>query len=596
MIPPHFIDELLSRLDVVDVIGARIDLKRTGQRFSALCPFHDERSPSFSVSQDKQFYHCFGCKSSGNAIKFIMEFDGLDFPTAVKSLSESVGLKVPTEENSDTSQQQKKNRLYKVLEEANLFYKTSLRDHPEKQKAVSYLKGRSVTGSIARDLGLGYAPAGWNSLVAHLEKKEISLDEGLEAGLIARKDNGSGFYDRFRDRVTFPIVDLRGRVIGFGGRVLDDEAKPKYLNSPESLVFQKSREIYGLYEARNNSRRLDIIMVVEGYMDVLALSQNKIDFSVATLGTAINSQQIKSIFRTAPSIVFCFDGDLAGRNAASKALLASLPVMEDGLSAKFMFLPDGEDPDSLIRKEGKEKMLSRIQDSKTLAEFFFDEIETKISTRTPEGMAAAAKKAAPLFNLLPNGVLKEILINTLAEKTGIDPVKLQNRLGIESASSGSLHQSNVSASNKSYQSYPISKDKVRPLLEQAIEILIANPELGANIGQGVLDELSRDPGTEPLFDLLAWTRDAENVDQERVLGYCREKLNYQVSQHLVNREVVLSIGELSKELGDLLKKLLITTKGFRRSELLSNLTKKSLQDLTEDEKKILSNSYKKPIQ
>ena len=461
---------------------------------------------------------------------------------------------------------------------------------------MSYLKGRSVTGSIARDLGLGYAPAGWNGLVAHLEEKEFSLDEALEAGLIARKDNGSGFYDRFRDRVTFPIVDLRGRVIGFGGRVLDDEAKPKYLNSPESLVFQKSREIYGLYEARNNSPRLDIIMVVEGYMDVLALSQNKIDFSVATLGTAINSQQIKSIFRAAPSIVFCFDGDLAGRNAASKALLASLPVMEDGLSAKFMFLPDGEDPDSLIRKEGKEKMLSRIQDSKTLTEFFFEEIETKIPSRTPEGMAAAAKKAAPLFNLLPNGVLKEILINRLAEKTGVDSVKLQNRLGLESTSSESLHQSYVSASNKSYQSHSISKDKVRPLIDQAVEILIANPELGANIGQGVLEELSRDPETVLLSDLLAWTRDAENVDQERVLRYYREKLNYQVPQHLVNREVVLSIGELSKELGDLLKKLLITTKGFRRSELLSNLTKKSLKDLTEDEKEILSNSYKKPIQ
>ncbi len=596
MIPRNFIDELLSRIDLVDVIGTRIDLKRSGQRYSALCPFHDERSPSFSVNQDKQFYHCFGCKSSGNAIKFIMEFDGLDFPAAVKSLSESVGLKVPTEENADTSQQQKKNRLYKVLEEANLFYKSSLKDHPKKQKAVSYLKGRSVTGAVARDFGIGYAPVGWNSLVTHLKKKEISLDEGIEAGLIARKDNGSGFYDRFRDRVTFPIVDLRGRVIGFGGRVLDDEAKPKYLNSPESLVFQKSREIYGLYEARKHSRRLEIIMVVEGYMDVVALSQNEIDFSVATLGTAVNSQQIKTIFRTAPSIVFCFDGDLAGRNAASKALLASLPVMEDGLSAKFMFLPEGEDPDSLIRKEGKEKMLSRIQDSKTLAEFFFDEIEMKGSTRTPEGMAAAAKRAAPLFNLLPNGVLKEILINTLAEKTGVDSGKLQNRLGIKSASVNYGGQSYASASKKSSQSYLLSKDRVRPLMEQAIEVLMANPELGANIERGVLDELSRDPETELVYNLLVWTRDAENVDQDRVLRYCREKLNYQVPQSSIPREAVLSIGELSKELEDILKKILITIEGVRRSELLSNLAKKSLQDLTDDEKKILSNPYKKPIQ
>ena len=594
MIPPQFIDELLSRVDLVDVIGARIELKRTGQRFSALCPFHDERSPSFSVNQDKQFYHCFGCKSSGNAIKFIMEFDRLDFPAAVKSLSESVGLKVPTEENADTNQQQKKNRLYEILEEANLFYKTNLREHPKKQKAVAYLKRRRVTGEVARDFGLGYAPPGWDGLVAHLEQKEINLDEGTEAGVIGRKDNGHGFYDRFRDRVTFPILDIRGRVIGFGGRTLDDDGKPKYLNSPESLVFQKSNEIYGLYEARKRSHRLDLIMVVEGYMDVVALSQNKIGFSVATLGTSINSQQIKAIFRTAPSIVFCFDGDLAGRNAASKALVASLPVMEDGLSAKFMFLPEGEDPDSLVRKEGKEKMLNRIKESKTLTEFFFDEIEAKEFSKTPEGLAAAAKKAAPLINLLPKGVLREILINTLAEKTGIDSDMLQSRLGIEPTAPESLDQSQAPVVNKIDQSYPLSKGKVLPLTQQAIEILIGFPELGANIEQSILNSLSADPETKPLFDLLVWTRDSEDVDKESALIYCREKLN-QSPEDSVPRELVLSLGELSRELEDVLKKITITKEGFRRSELLSNLSKKSLQELSEEEKRILSNSYKKPI-
>ena len=595
MIPPQFIDELLSRTDLVDVVGKRIELKKIGQRFTALCPFHDERSPSFSVNQDKQFYHCFGCKSSGNAINFLMEFEGLDFPAAVKSLSESVGLKVPAEGNADATQQKKKNRLYEILEEANLFYKTSLRQHPKKHKAVTYLKGRRVTGAIARDFGLGYAPAGWNSLVSHLEEKGIDLDEGIEAGLIARKDNGNGFYDRFRDRVTFPILDIRGRVVGFGGRVLDDEAKPKYLNSPESIVFQKSREIYGLYEARRRSHRSDLIMVVEGYMDVVALSQNKIDFSVAALGTAINSEQIKAIFRTAPSIVFCFDGDLAGRSAASKALLATLPVIEDGLTAKFMFLPEGEDPDSLVRKEGKEKMLNRIHDSKTLTEFFFDEIETKESSETPEGMAAAAKKAVPLLNLLPKGILKEILINNLAEKTGIDSNKFRNSLGIEPTPSISAAQSHTSVLNKNDQAYSVSTVKVQPLLQQAIQILIANPELGENIEQSVLDSLSGDPETQVLLDLLVWTRDSENVDKESALIYCREKLN-QVPKNSVSREVVLSVGELSKELGDILKKITTTKESFRRSELLSNLAKKSLKDLSEDEKSILSNSYKRPVQ
>ena len=330
-------------------------------------------------------------------------------------------------------------------------------------------------------------------------------------------------------------------------------------------------------------------------MDVVALSQNKIGFSVATLGTSINSQQIKAIFRTAPSIVFCFDGDLAGRNAASKALVASLPVIEDGLTAKFMFLPEGEDPDSLVRKEGKEKMLNRIHDSKTLTEFFFDEIETKESSETPEGLAAAAKKAVPLLNLLPKGILKEILINNLAEKTGIDSNKFRNRLGIEPTASISAAQSQASVLNKNDQAYSVSTVKVQPLLQQAIQILIANPELGENIEQSVLNSLSGDPETQVLLDLLVWTRDSENVDKESALIYCREKLN-QVPKNSVSREVVLSVGELSKELGDILKKITTTKESFRRSELLSNLAKKSLKDLSEDEKSILSNSYKRPIQ
>ncbi|HJP49960.1 MAG TPA: DNA primase, partial [Pseudomonadales bacterium] len=324
LIPPDFIDDLLARTDIVEIIEARVSLKRTGQNYSGLCPFHTEKTPSFSVSAEKQFYYCFGCQATGSAIKFVMEFDRLDFIPAVELLAARAGLVVPQDRNQESSEkQQKRKSIYNVLEQSSVFYRDQLRQHTSRNIAVDYLKSRGLTGEIARDFGLGFAPPGWDNLYSLLAKTNHERQLLIDAGMVIKKDqvendgniDDEKIYDRFRDRIMFPIRDLRGRVIAFGGRIVGD-GKPKYLNSPETSVFHKSRELYGLYEARKRNRKLDNLLVVEGYMDVVALAQHEVNNSVATLGTATTSEHLDRIFRAVPTVTFCFDGDTAGKNAA----------------------------------------------------------------------------------------------------------------------------------------------------------------------------------------------------------------------------------------------------------------------------------------
>ena len=347
-IPPSFIDDLLARIDIVDLIGQRIALRKAGKDFQARCPFHDERTPSFTVSPDKQFYHCFGCGAHGTAIGFLMEHDRLAFREAVEELAQRVGLVIPSDgEPIRTGPDQ--GPLYQVLEQAAELYRQQLRSHPEAARAVDYLKGRGLTGEIAARYGLGYAPSGWDFLLSRLGRDPAGRQRLLQAGLITDQDGKS--YDRLRERIVFPIRDRRGRVIGFGGRVLGD-GKPKYLNSPETPVFHKGRELYGLYEAQKARRKLERLLVVEGYMDVIALAQFGIDYAVATLGTATTPEHLQLLLRSAPELVFCFDGDRAGRDAAWKALQTALPLATGNQSLRFLFLPEGEDPDTLVRAEG----------------------------------------------------------------------------------------------------------------------------------------------------------------------------------------------------------------------------------------------------
>ena len=431
VIPPNFIDELLARTDIVEIIESRVALKKTGQNFSGLCPFHQEKSPSFSVSQDKQFYYCFGCQASGSALKFLMEFDRMDFLSAVESLASRLGLAVPNDASSqDREAVEQRKLIFDTLDAAKDFYKQQLRSNPQRARAVDYLKQRGLTGEVANRFEIGFAPPGWQNLLALKPDDPSYLSRLLDAGLIVTQDAEDKRYDRFRDRVMFPIRDLRGRTIAFGGRVIGD-GKPKYLNSPETSVFHKGHELYGLFEARRSQKKLSRLLVVEGYMDVVALAQNQIEFAVATLGTATSDEHIQRMYRQVAEIIFCFDGDAAGRRAAWKAMLTVLPHLSDGRSARFMFLPDGEDPDSLVRRVGQTQFLVMLDAAHSVADWLFEKLaqdlnEDGLDPTGIAGKAALSKAAMPLINLMPEGVFRQLMIDALSQNTGLSTQRLQD--------------------------------------------------------------------------------------------------------------------------------------------------------------------------
>lgn len=423
LIPQTFLDDLLDRLDIVEVIDRRVKLKKTGKNYSARCPFHDEKTPSFSVNPEKQFYYCFGCGAGGNALGFVMDYENLGFPQAVENLAGSVGMAVPREESrpatgpGSSAEEQSNRQLYALMEEVANYYKRELRTHPEAKRAVEYLKKRGLTGVIAKDFDLGFAPPGWDNLIKALGDSDDKRDLLMKAGMLVENDSGR-IYDRFRDRVVFPIRDQRGRVIAFGGRVLGDD-KPKYLNSPETGIFFKGRELYGLYQAKQANRKLQRVLVVEGYMDVIALAQHGITNASATLGTATSATHLQRIYRLCPEIVFCFDGDEAGRKAAFRAMENALPCMEDGRQARFLFLPEGEDPDSAVRTGGAEQFETLLDNATPLETFLFDSLAEGIDISSMDGRARLSKKALPYLRTLPEGIYRQLMFQALAERTGL---------------------------------------------------------------------------------------------------------------------------------------------------------------------------------
>lgn len=423
-IPQNFIDDLISRLDIVDVVNARTRLKKAGKNYSACCPFHNEKTPSFTVSPDKQFYYCFGCGATGSAVKFVMEFDGLDFPDAVEKLAGELNIEVPREGTHQQNREPQYRELHDLTQKSADFFAQQLRTGKDKEKAIDYLKDRGLSGKAAKFFSIGYAPAGWDNLqntLAPGEKNDSTnnktIKQLISCGMTIEKEDGRT-YDRFRDRVMFPIRNVKGQVIAFGGRVLGDE-KPKYLNSPETPIFHKSQELYGLYEARKIRQKLTRIVIVEGYMDVVALAEFGIHYAVATLGTATSEHHIRRLFKVVPEIIFCFDGDNAGRTAAQRAMETVLPALQDGLQARFLFLPDGEDPDTIVRKEGKDAFEKRLDNSKHLPEFVFDSVKEQVDFDTLDGKARFGQLAAPLISRLPTGMLKELMQQQLAQETGI---------------------------------------------------------------------------------------------------------------------------------------------------------------------------------
>ncbi|EAQ66521.1 DNA primase [Marinomonas sp. MED121] len=423
-IPDQFIDELLARVDITDIISSRLTLRKTGQNYSALCPFHNEKSPSFSVNPAKQFYYCFGCGAGGNAISFVMENDHLDFVEAIELLAKDAGMEVPREQGAPDRYEQNADLLNQLTQSASFFQK-QLIENEQKTKATDYLaKERGLSGQIAKVFGLGFAPPGWDNLLQTLGKSGDQKEQLLLAGmLIEKKDQAGHFYDRFRDRIMFPIRDSRGRVIAFGGRAFGDE-KPKYLNSPETPVFQKSQELYGLYEAKQNTQQLDHILIVEGYMDVIVLAQHGITNAVATLGTSVNSNHIKKLFKLVSKVTLCFDGDKAGRAAAIRGLEATLPVMQDGKQVRFLFLPEGEDPDSLVRDIGKDAFTEKLEDSSSLSHVLFEHARNQVTLADEEGEAQFAQNVMSQIQALPEITYKSVLLKQLEEQAGIDTSKL----------------------------------------------------------------------------------------------------------------------------------------------------------------------------
>ncbi len=431
-IPQSFIDDLLNRTDIVELIDSRVPLKKAGREYTACCPFHNEKTPSFTVSPDKQFYHCFGCGAHGTAVGFLMEYEHLDFPEAIEELARQAGLEVPREGGDADSRPRRQNtELYTLLAQADHFYQQQLRQHPQAARAVDYLKQRGLSGQTAAEFGIGFAPPGWDNLLRQLGNSPALQAQLVTSGMLIRKDDGK-CYDRFRDRIMFPIRDARGRCIGFGGRILPDAAeaenaeksgkKPaKYLNSPETPLFHKGRELYGLFEARRALRRISRLLVVEGYMDVVALAEAGIRYAVATLGTATTADHLQRLFRLCNEVVFCFDGDRAGREAAWRALENALPVMQDGCQIRFLFLPEGEDPDTQVKKIGAAAFEAAIEAAMPFSEFFFSRLKQPLDMEHLDGRAQLVSQARPLLDKLPAGVMKQMMRQQLEQFARLQP-------------------------------------------------------------------------------------------------------------------------------------------------------------------------------
>lgn len=524
-IPKQFIDEVLLRADIVEIIDTRVPLKKAGKDYKACCPFHDEKTPSFTVSPAKQFYHCFGCGAHGTAIGFLMEYEHMSFPEAVEEVANRLGLKLPEETREAKERADGALDLLRILEAAASYYRGQLRDSP---RAIAYLKQRGISGNVVSAFGIGYAPDGWNHLTDALAANPAEREALVQAGLTVRKEENR-HYDRFRDRIIFPIHDYRGRIVGFGGRIID-KGEPKYLNSPETPLFHKGRELYGLFRARDSIKGAGRVLVVEGYMDVVALAQGGVQNAVATLGTATTREHLERLFRFAPEIVFCFDGDRAGRDAAARALETVLPVMHDGRQVSFLFLPEGEDPDSLVRKEGGEAFNNRAAGARPLPDFFFESVASQVDLRRLDGRTRLIELVRPLLAKLPEGVFRDMMIERLADISRIPAARISTAL-----------RQTVSASSRSpspKQGYegrgPIQQPKQPSLVWMAAAMLVQHPELGAMIGDRELLETLDRPGMDLFLRIIDAVQASPNLNTAALLESFRDSEH----QHNIGRLAV----------------------------------------------------------
>ncbi|MGB1805353.1 MAG: DNA primase [Candidatus Pseudothioglobus sp.] len=553
-----FINDLPNRVDIVGLINKRVALKKAGKDYKACCPFHEEKTPSFTVVPTKQIYHCFGCGESGGIIDFVMKYDHLSFVEAIETVAGESGISVVYDQTAKPVDKRFK-RYNQIMSELNDFYQNQLKSSSEKNKVVSYAKKRGISGSIAKRFELGFAPPGWTNLFDQYSMNEESVQDLLSMGMIVpKKDKKDDYYDRFRNRLMFPIHNAKGSVIGFGGRVLSSQDNPKYLNSPETPLFSKSKELYGLYHCRKYSRKIDSILVVEGYMDVIALHQHGITNVVATLGTATTPAHLQVLSRSAETIVFCFDGDKAGRDAAWKALKTSLPSITSGLVIKFLILPQGEDPDTLINKESAKAFNSRIEGAQTLSSFLIEHIKSKVPFDTIEGKTLFLEKSASLINLVNYSIYRQQLIEGIAHAIG------QNIIQVEKAVEQSKTQNNQFAStNKSQQNKlnpglvnktisANSHSSVKNLMSRMISCVINYPSIVNDPETtSVIEERARNlPKSEVLVELIRHAQVESDLSKEALLlPYKAKERVYLRLQELSSMEPFLSEFEAKEEFG-----------------------------------------------
>lgn len=558
-LPREFIDDLIARIDIVDLIDARVPLKKSGSSFMARCPFHSEKTPSFSVSREKQFYHCFGCGAHGNAVSFLMDYEHQSFPEALETLAALAGIDLPNvTPTSGANPAASLQPVYDILERAAAFYTQQLRDHPSAEQAKAYLLKRGLTGEIARRYRIGYAPPGWNSLPADWPRTPL-----IQSGLVIEKDRSC--YDRFRQRIMFPIRDRRGRVIGFGGRTLGDET-PKYLNSPETEAFKKGKELYGLHELLESNARPRRILVVEGYLDVIALAQHGINDAVATLGTSTSTDHVHQLFRFTREIVFCFDGDTAGYKAAWRALEASLPLLLEGREIRFMHLPAGEDPDSLIRKEGREAFERRIGQASPFSDYLFRTLQADLDLRSVEGRAALQKQARELLDRLPVGVFKELMEQRLSDLTGL------------------VNTTSVSKHPESRARSSSGQARAPSAWRDLVTLLLHRPQLAELISSEIRARLTENPRAGPLIArILEYTDLRATPTPGMLFEYLRETPEGDVARNLMRRGVLTPEEGMEKEFVDALDRVCALVRDERLNQLIDKSKRAQLTDSEREE-------------
>lgn len=582
LIPQTFIDDLLDRVDIVEVIDRRVKLRKTGKNYSARCPFHDEKTPSFSVNPEKQFYYCFGCGAGGNALGFLMDYENLEFPRAVEALADSAGMEVPREERQNEADRGQR-ELYELMEQAAAYYRDQLRKHPQKEEAVSYLKARGLSGIIAKQYDLGYAPAGWDNLLSALGTDDSRKQQLLKAGMLVENEKGRR-YDRFRQRVVFPIRDQRGRVIAFGGRVLGDD-KPKYLNSPETAIFHKGRELYGLYQAKKAQRQLDRLIIVEGYMDVIALAQNGITNSAATLGTATSEAHLEKVYRLCPEVVFCFDGDEAGRKAAARALEATLPCMQDGRQARFLFLPEGEDPDTLVRSRGADHFRHLVQQAAPLEQFLFEHLGQDLDMGSLDARARLSKLAAPMLARIPEGVYKQLMMQELARHTGLAIETLSAAIASEPPPAPQAPpESRAETTPRRRQPRDKPAINMGNTTQSAIALLLHKPEVARQVDHPeALTELT-DEHAPLLCELLQLLQRRPDSNTAMLLGHWYGTPEGDLLNRLACQERLIPSEGIEKQFLDTIKLLLRQPKQQNFQATVDKLRDRNYAEISELEK------------